>query len=51
MKLTIVIDVPDTIDPKLVDPHDVAEAVLDFDYFFERDHNRPTFISAEWGDA
>ncbi|MCP3949447.1 hypothetical protein [Herbaspirillum sp.] len=54
MKLVIVYDIPDDIDPRLADPHEIADALTDLTYrgrfIHEDDYVEPTFVSAEWED-
>lgn len=52
MKMTIVIEVSEDTDPTLVDPHEVAELLIDtYDednpLFFQP---KITFVSAEWNE-
>jgi hypothetical protein len=46
-RLTIVVEVPDAVDPKLADPHEVADELLDLDHC--RWPSDPEFVGAEWG--
>lgn len=46
-RLTIVVEVED-VDPTLVDPHDVADALLDD--ITPTPGYRSEFVSAQWGD-
>jgi hypothetical protein len=52
MRLTIVVDVDDIIDPTLNDPHDIAESIIET-YTEMRDANPHypwiEFVGAEWG--
>lgn len=51
-RLTIVVEIPDIVDPTLADPHEVADEVLDLDGD-RRSRDWPTapeFVGAEWGD-
>jgi hypothetical protein len=50
VKLTMTIDVDDTVDPTLTDPHEVAEDVVARYQEHQRVNPGPevTFVSAEW---
>lgn len=52
MKLVIVIDVDESIDPILVDPHEVAENCLDDPIEMRGIRSCPSFqfVAAEWID-
>jgi hypothetical protein len=53
-KLTIVVDIGDGPDPILVDPHDVAEEIVDIYQEHARFNSATSYIvtfdSAEWVD-
>lgn len=50
MKLTMIVQVDDSVDPTLVDPHEIAEDVVAiYDEHARRNGDtRVEFVSAEW---
>ena len=51
--ITLILDLPDDLDPALVDPHEPAQDIVDI-YNEWAGHNgepRVRFVGAEWGRA
>ncbi len=55
MRVAIVYEIPDEIDPSTVDPHDVADALTAITdlggILVEGQRIRPVFAGAEWCDG